>query len=186
MSEERKHRVCPVEHAGVLDIGLRKLFQDPQRILSPFVREGMAALDLGCGPGYFTLGLARLVGPAGRVTAADLQEGMLAKARSKLATAGLAERVSFHLGGADAIGLPPASRFDFALAFYMLHEVPEPLRFLGEVRSLLKPGGRFLAAEPKWHVTREAFQATIGLMTQAGFAVLAEPAIRFSRAVLLG
>jgi len=146
----------------------------------------MTVLDLGCGPGFFTLEMARLVGPAGRVTAADLQEGMLAKAKQKLAAAGLNDRASFHLCGAGAIGLPPAERFDFALAFYMLHEVPEPLRFLREVRSLLKPGGRALIVEPKWHVTRAAFQAAIGLMEQAGFAVLSQPAIRFSRAVVLG
>ncbi|MCU0276419.1 MAG: class I SAM-dependent methyltransferase [Acidobacteria bacterium] len=146
----------------------------------------MTVLDLGCGPGFFTLEMARLVGPAGRVTAADLQQGMLAKAEQKLAAAGLTDRASFHLCGAGAIGLPPAQRFDFALVFYMLHEVPAALRFLREVRSLLKPGGRALVAEPKWHVTRAAFQAAIGLMKQAGFVVLSQPPIRFSRAVVLG
>jgi ubiquinone/menaquinone biosynthesis C-methylase UbiE len=184
MSEEKKHHVCPAACAGALDFGLRKLLQDPQRILSPYVREGMAALDLGCGPGFFTPGLARLVGPQGRVTAADLQEGMLARARAKVSAAGTAAAVSFHRCGPDAIGLRDA--FDFVLVFWMLHEVPEPLRFLREVRSLLKPGGRALIAEPKWHVTREKFRAAVGLMQQAGLEIVAPAKIRFSRAVVLG
>ena len=92
MKTEKKHRVCPVEEAGMLEHPLRRLYESPKRILRPFVGEGMDVLDYGCGPGFFTLEMARRVGPAGRVTAVDLQQGMLDKAREKLERAGLAER----------------------------------------------------------------------------------------------
>lgn len=186
MNPEKQHRVCPVAKAGMLDHVLRKLIQDPARILRPHVREGMAVLDVGCGPGFFTLEMARLVGEGGRVTAADLQPGMLDLVRKKLAASGLAGRAAFHQCGADAIGLPAGNGFDFILVFYMLHEVPEPGSFLRELKSLLKPGGRVLVVEPRWHVGHGGFQDAIGLMKQAGFAVLAEPAVRLSRAVLIG
>jgi len=184
MNEEKKHRVCPVERAGVLDFNFRKLLQNPRTILPPYMQEGMTALDVGCGPGFFTVAMARLVGKTGRVVAADLQQGMLDKARKKIADAGLADVVTFHLCRPDAIGL--RETYDFILVFYMLHEVPDQARFLHEVRSLLKPGGKVLIVEPKFHVTQDDFLEAIGLMKQAGLTVLAEPRIRFSRTVVAG
>jgi hypothetical protein len=59
MKEEKKHRVCPVCMAASLDVGFRKLRQSPKKILGPYVKEDMTALDLGCRPGFFTMGLAR-------------------------------------------------------------------------------------------------------------------------------
>ena len=76
MSDGNK-RVCPVERAGSLDNRFRRWLQDPRKILSPHIKEGMTVLDLGCGPGYFTIDIAQMVGKSGRVIAADLQEGML-------------------------------------------------------------------------------------------------------------
>jgi ubiquinone/menaquinone biosynthesis C-methylase UbiE len=184
MDADKKHRVCPVEKAGVLDFAFRKLLQNPGRILGPYIREGMTVLDLGCGPGFFTLEMARLAGSSGKVIAADLQEGMLEKVKAKLQDNALAGRIRFHRSLADRIGL--AEKCDFVLVFYMLHEVPDQAQFLAEIRSLLNPGGKVLLAEPQWHVTRDEFQEAIGVMEQAGFTVLERPKIRFSRAVLLG
>lgn len=183
MSEERKHRVCPVELAGMLDHPLRRLCENPRRILRPFVSAGMRALDFGCGPGFFTQELARLVGPAGRVNAVDLQPGMLDRARGKLAAAGLEDRVTFALSRAAAIGAE--GLFDFALVFHVLHEVPDQARFLAELRSLLKPGGRALVAEPGFHVSRGEFAVALGLARRAGWNVGRGPRIPFSRTAIL-
>ena len=183
MSTEKKHSVCPVERAGALEFAWRKWLQNPNKILRPHIREGMTVLDLGCGPGFFTLEMARLAGNSGKVIAADLQEGMLNKLRAKIQHTLLATRVRFHQCLANKIGL--SEKFDFILVFYMLHEVPDPANFLAELRSLLKPGGRVLLVEPGFHVTRGEFQEAIGRMSQAGFDVVESPRIRFSRAVVL-
>ena len=183
MEADKKHRLCPVEHAGVLDFVFRRLLQNPRRILRPYVQEGMTALDLGCGPGFFTMEMARLVGQTGKVTAADLQQGMLAIVRKKTEHSVLAERVKLHLSRPDGIGL--AEKFDFILVFYMLHEVPDPLLFLLEIKNLLKASGSVLLVEPKWHVSRDEFLNSIGKMKQAGLAAAAEPKIRFSRTIVL-
>jgi ubiquinone/menaquinone biosynthesis C-methylase UbiE len=184
MSDEKKHSICPVEKAGILDFGFRRLLQNPGKILRPYVAAGMTALDLGCGPGFFTLEMARLVGPSGRVTAADLQEGMLGKLKAKIQGTALADRIRFHRCLPDRIGL--AEKFDFILVFYMLHEVPDQAGFIQEIASLLRPGGRILIVEPKFHVAQDDFQKSIGRMEKAGLSVLAEPGIRFSRAVVIG
>ena len=80
---DRNKRVCPVERAGGLDNRVRTLLQNPQKILGNYVKEGMTALDLGCGPGFFSIGMARIVGESGLVIATDLQEGMLQKLKMK-------------------------------------------------------------------------------------------------------
>ncbi len=55
MKEEKSKRICPVERAGGLDNSLRRLLQNPQRILRKYVHEGMTVLDVGCGPVSFQL-----------------------------------------------------------------------------------------------------------------------------------
>jgi len=183
MNPDKKNRICPVEKAGVLDFAFRRLLQNPGKILRPYVNEGMTALDLGCGPGFFTQEMARLVGSSGKVIAADLQQGMLDIVKAKLRNTAWADRIEFHQCLPDGIGL--AKKCDFVLVFYMLHEVPDQARFLAEIHSMLKPGGRVLLAEPKWHVTPKEFLYAVAVMEQAGFMVLERPDIRFSRTVVL-
>ena len=183
MKTEKKHRVCPVEEAGMLEHPLRRLYESPKRILRPFVGEGMDVLDYGCGPGFFTLEMARLVGPSGHVTAVDLQQGMLEKAREKIERAGLAERVKFHLCDADAIGL--AGGFHFILVFHVLHEVPDQRKLLREMKGLLKPGGRMLVVEPAFHISSAEFRGSLELVKQAGLEAGPGPRIPFSRTAVL-
>ena len=72
-----QHWVCPW-WLGYLCIGpIRRLQHDPARILAPYVSEGMTVLEPGPGMGFFTLELARIVGPAGRVIAVDVQPKMI-------------------------------------------------------------------------------------------------------------
>jgi len=74
---------------------------------------------------------------------------------------------------------------DFALAFYMVHEVPDGEALLRQVAECLRPQGRLLLVEPIFHVPRAAFEATLRAAERAGLRVVAHPRIRFSRAVLL-
>jgi 2-polyprenyl-3-methyl-5-hydroxy-6-metoxy-1,4-benzoquinol methylase len=73
----RDDHVCPWWMAWTFDNPLRKLYQDPERILGSFVRDGMTVADIGCGMGYFSVAMAKMVGPGGRVLSVDLQEKML-------------------------------------------------------------------------------------------------------------
>ena len=180
---DRDDRVCPVALASGLDSRFRRLLQNPRRLLEPYVREGMRVLDFGCGPGFFTLELARLAGPTGRVIAVDLQAGMLEKVRAKIHGTPLESRVVLHQCQPDAIGLSTPA--DFALAFYMLHELPDQAAFLTSVRRLLLPKGQLLIVEPPLHVSKAAFEATLRTARLAGFFVAARPRVTFSKAALL-
>lgn len=182
MPEQRK-QVCSVEHANLLDHRLRRWFQNPDKLLAPYVRAGMTVLDIGCGPGFFTRAAARLVGLSGHVVAADLQEGMLDKLRRSLAGTEIESRVLTHQCAPGRIGW--TTPVDFALAFYVVHEVPDARALFEELSALLKPGGRVLVAEPAFHVSAAAFAETLRTAHLAGFASADGPRIAFSRTVSL-
>lgn len=183
MSDNR-NRVCPVSLARSLDNRIRRLVQNPETILSPYATKGMTALDVGCGPGFFSTALAGLVGDSGRVIAADLQEGMLDKLRNKITGTELEKRIQLHLCKPDRIGLQEQA--DFILSFYMVHEVPDKAGFFKELFSILKPGGQFLLVEPKlFHVSRKAFGETLETAAAAGFQQAKGPKVRFSWSAIL-
>ncbi|OGU68487.1 MAG: methyltransferase type 11 [Stygiobacter sp. RIFOXYC12_FULL_38_8] len=165
--------ICSVELAGGLDNRFRRLFQNPQKILSLYLKEGQTALDVGCGPGFFTLDMAKLVGETGRVIGADLQEGMLSIVRGKVKGTELENRIVLHKCGQDKIGL--TDRVDFVLMFYMVHEVPNKNSLFSEIAKLLNPNGKVLLVEPPIHVSRAAFEETLQIARSCGLKVISRP-----------
>jgi ubiquinone/menaquinone biosynthesis C-methylase UbiE len=178
-----KTHVCPWWLIHTFDNPLRQLVQKPERILRDIVRPGDVCLDLGCGIGFFTIPLAQIVGLSGTVTAADLQPEMLAGVKRRAEKAGLLSRIRLHQ--VEPSGLPFEAEFDLALAFWMVHEVPDQESLLQQIGRALKPGGRFLLAEPKGHVRQAAFDRTVGRAEKTGFTKGRPLDIFFSRAVLM-
>jgi ubiquinone/menaquinone biosynthesis C-methylase UbiE len=166
---------CPWWIGLLLVSPLRRWLEDPVKILSPYAREGMLVLEPGPGMGFFTLELARLVGPRGRVVAVDLQEQMLASLRRRAVKAGLADRIGTRVCTPDDLGVADlAGRVDFVPVFHMLHEVRDQDAFLRAICAALKPGGRVLVVEPRGHVSSGAFVTSIERARRAGFEI-AEP-----------
>jgi ubiquinone/menaquinone biosynthesis C-methylase UbiE len=178
-----KNRVCPVERAGSLDNRFRRWLQNPRKILSPYIGEGMIVLDLGCGPGFFSIDIAQMVGKSGRVIASDLQEGMLQKLRDKIQGTELEERITLHKCQKNRIGV--SENVDFVLAFYMVHEVPNQEEFLNEIGSILKPNGQVLIVEPPFRVSKSAFEETIRKAQNAGFTLVERPKVLLSKTAVL-
>jgi ubiquinone/menaquinone biosynthesis C-methylase UbiE len=183
MEKMERNKVCSVESAGALDLRFRKLLHDPQKILKPYIKEGFTVLDVGCGPGFFSIEMAKMVGISGKVVAADLQQGMLEIVKKKVENTSLQNLIELHKCESNKIGL--TKEFDFILVFYMLHEVPNQTEFLKELHSLLKPNGRILIVEPKFHVTKKDFKNSIEIMKKIGFNVVEELNIFFSRSVVI-
>lgn len=183
MSRERG--VCPVELAGILDSRFRRILQNPAKILTPFVRENMHVLDLGCGPGFFTVEMASLVGAKGTVYAVDLQQGMLDRLKAKISTTDLADRIVLHQCQQHGLRLPAKSGFDFILAFYVVHEIHAKDQLFSELAEHLKFNGKILVVEPPFHVSKRNFREMIQLAAQAGLTVTDHPKILFSKTALL-
>lgn len=182
--DNERNRVCPVELADSLDNRIRKWLQNPTTILAPYVNAGMTALDVGCGPGFFSCELARMVGNRGKVIAADLQEGMLQKLSHKIAGTELAGRI--QLVKCDHNSINVSEKVDFILTFYMVHEVPDKASFFRQLSGILKDEGQLLIVEPKlFHVSRTEFESTIKVAESNGFRTFPGPRLLLSWSAIL-
>lgn len=183
----KQHRVCPWWLGYVLASPLRGLFENPNQIVEPYVRGGMTVLEPGPGMGFFTLPLARLVGPKGRVVAVEVQPRMLAGLKKRLAKAGLLERVDARLVRPESMQISDlAGTVDCVMALAVVHEMPSARDFFKETAAALKKSGRILLAEPTGHVTPADFEEELSLAAEAGLTLVERPVIRRSRAALLG
>ena len=179
-----KYRVCSVKLSHLLDIGIRRWLQNPKIILAPFVVEGMTVLDVGCGPGFFSIEIAKMVGNKGKVYSADLQEGMLQRLSHKIKGTDLEKRINLVKCDSDKINAP--GKADFILAVYIVHEVPDKKGFFKQLKDILNEKGQVLLVEPKLlHVSRKEFEATTSLAENIGFKIYPGPKLPFSWTALL-
>lgn len=178
--------VCPVWVGYLLASPLRKLFHSPRKILEPYVEKGMTVLDVGCAMGFFSLPIAELVGPDGKVICVDLQEKMIRSLDRRACKAGLGDRIETHVCRKDTLALDHIrDEVDFALLVAVIHEVPDPPRLFSEIHRMLKPNGRALVVEPKGYVSSKRFEKSVSIAVQNGFAVAQEPDIKRTHAALL-
>lgn len=175
--------VCPWWLAYTFDNPLRRLIHNPEKIVGPYLEEGMTAIDIGCGMGYFSLGMARLVGAKGRVISVDLQQKMLDKLKNRAEHTGIADRISVHLCKQDTLGV--SEEVDFVLTFWMVHEVPSVKLFFEQIHSILHANGKWLLAEPKLHTSLSDFDKTLSTATEMGLLVTERPVINISYAAVL-
>ncbi len=144
------------------------------------LRPGDVACDVGVGPGYFALRIARVVGASGRVHAVDVEPRMLEILARRAADAGLSNLrpILVPEGG---LGLPP-ERCAAILTVNTFHHFPDRPDVLARLASRLAPGGRLAVVDfhggelpvgppPDHKVAREVFLADA---TAAGLAVLRE------------
>jgi ubiquinone/menaquinone biosynthesis C-methylase UbiE len=182
-----QHRgVCPFWIGLLLASPLRRLVHDPVKILGPHVRTGMTVLDVGSAMGFFSLPLARLVAPDGRVLCVEMQERMLRVLERRARKSGVQDLIEARPCTQDSLGLHGLDgTVDFALVFAMVHEVPDPERLFAEILRAMKPGASLLMAEPKGHVRIEAFEASVSAAAKHGCSVAGTPRVRGCHAVLL-
>jgi ubiquinone/menaquinone biosynthesis C-methylase UbiE len=182
--EAERSRVCPVELAGSLDGRVRRWLQDPVKILFPFVKKGMKVLDIGCGPGFFSVEMAKMVGNFGKVISCDLQEGMLQKLRNKINGTELEDIITTVRCDKDNINVN--DKVDFILAFFVVHEVPDKNSLFRQMNNALENSGEVLLVEPKlFHVTGKEFKETTKIATDNGFTVSTGPKILLSWSAVL-
>lgn len=177
--------VCSHSHSFILDNFIRRFLQNPRKIVGEYIEKGDTIIDLGCGPGFFSIEMAKMVGRTGRVYSVDLQKEMLEKVREKAVQQGLLERIHLHECPQHTIGLETGIYADFVLAFYMVHETPDSRRLLKEVKGLLKKEGRFLIVEPTFHVSKKRFAQMRQEAETQGFSVIDTPARKGGRSLLL-
>lgn len=177
--------LCPPSVIKWLNSPIRKLIQNPRKIFRAYVRPGDTVVDLGCGGGFFSVALAEMVGTTGRVIAVDLQEKMLEITRKLARKKGILDRITLHRCEGNDLGLS-GLQVDFALAFYMVHEIPDRNRFLRQVIAILKPEAKFMIIEPAHHVKPKEYQQMLQEARSAGLKPVEPVKVALSRGMVLG
>lgn len=174
--------VCPWWVGYLLASPLRRLVEDPVKLLKPYVSRGMTVLDLGCAMGYFSIPAARLVGPQGRVVCVDVQERMIRALDRRARRKGLGDVIETRrctqqdLGIGDLHGCA-----DVAVAFHVVHETRSPDEFIAQCYEALRPGGKLLLVEPLAHVSAENRAKLFALPLVEGFTSGEDVAVRRSQ-----
>ncbi len=135
------------------------------RFALPYLKSGQRLLDIGCGPGTITVGLAAIVAP-GEVTGMDLAESQIALARERAAEHKL-QNTRFITGSVYEVPFPNET-FDVVFCHTVFEHLKEPVPAMREIRRVLKPGGVAALRCPDWggfvvHPLTPALQAGIDL-----------------------
>jgi ubiquinone/menaquinone biosynthesis C-methylase UbiE len=157
---------CPAALSWLVDNPLRRRYMRP--VLDRIgIRPGERVLELGPGPGAFTVDAALRAGPNGRLIAVDIQPEMIAQVDSRVQEAGLTT-VETHVASAHHLPLDEAS-VDRAFLITVLPEIPDPSRALVEVHRVMRPDGMLSVTEEFYDPDYLFLAETIRLVEAAGF-----------------
>ena len=138
--QDRGRRLFPPEELGVLEGADRDAWQKPDLIMDALrIGDGSVVADVGAGGGWFTVRLARRVGPNGKVYAEDIQPEMLAAIRRRVLREGFSNVLYVHGKTADP-GLP-ADALDAVLIVDAYHEIANPVNLLQHLGAVAQAGG---------------------------------------------
>jgi arsenite methyltransferase len=161
-----KSSPCPASLSWLVDNPIRRRYMRPvpERI---GIRPGERVLELGPGPGAFTVGAAQGAGVEGRLIAVDIQPEMIAQVERRVGNAGLTN-VETHVASAHHLPLDDES-VDRAFLITVLPEIPDPSRALAELHRVLRPGGTLSISEEFYDPDYLFLSETIRLVEAAGF-----------------
>jgi ubiquinone/menaquinone biosynthesis C-methylase UbiE len=134
---------------------LYSLFRDPYKALNAAgLKAGQKVLEVGCGPGFFTIPAARIVGEKGNAYALDINPLAVKRVQQKVEQAGVTNVQTIRADAART-GLPDQS-FDLIFLFGLAHPIGNTEDILTELHRLLKPAG-ILSIEGQLQPSRALF-----------------------------
>jgi ubiquinone/menaquinone biosynthesis C-methylase UbiE len=166
LAKGRRSAPCPASLSWIVDLPIRRRYMRP--VLDRVgIRPGERVLELGPGPGAFTVDAARRLQPDGKLIAVDIQPEMIAQVEKKVRRAGLTN-VETHVASAYELPVEDAS-VDRVFLVTVLPEIPDPVRGLREVYRVLKPGGVLSSTEEFLDPDYPRRKTTIAWAQAAGF-----------------
>jgi ubiquinone/menaquinone biosynthesis C-methylase UbiE len=138
----------------------------------------MTVLDIGFGNGYYSFGMAHLVGPRGRVIAVETESEKVASLRQKIAASQLDRRIEPRLCTAADLAVDDLNgQFDFALAFFVVHHADDVKALMIAVHRALTLAGTFLIVEPSHHASDSYCRSVEADAGAAGLSIAGHPKI---------
>lgn len=125
----------------VTDSRVRRFFTSPTKTVSKYVSRGSSVADLGCGPGFYTIPMAALAGPTGKVYAVDFDSRAIDRVAKKAAKGNLDGVIDARVGSASDLGHIPDRTVDFVFANGLLCCMKDHSGALTQIRRILKDGG---------------------------------------------
>lgn len=163
------NRTCPVWVGYLLASPIRKIWQNPEKMLKPYIQKGMNVLDIGSAMGFFSIPMAKMTGETGKVVCVDVQPKMLENLAQRAEKAGV-KNLEYRVSNKDSLCIESLKNsIDFALASAVIHEISHPEKALNEIGTAIKKNGKFYIAEPKGHVSEKLFEETVQLVVSLGF-----------------
>jgi SAM-dependent methyltransferase len=182
----RSHHTCPVWVGRLLASPLRRLVENPITLLGPYVAPGSIVIDVGAAMGFHSLDLARLVGSSGRVVSLDIQQAMLDGLMRRARRKKLDRIIETRLCSQERLGIEDLeSAADLVTLFNVVHEAAYPRRFLEQCAGALATNGHLFLVEPRGHVSRGDFDATVGAARSLGLIEQPSPRVWRSRSAVL-
>lgn len=183
---ETKSHVCPEWVGYIMASPLRKLQQNPNKMLSPYISEGMNILEIGPAMGFFSIPMAKMTGNKGRVYCIDIQDNMLKKLYQRARKASVDHIIETRLATANAMNIDNLKNtIDFTLLAYVVHEVPDQNKLFSAISEVMKENSNLLFIEPKGHVNTVKWDKSIAIATNQGFQISQNIKVTGSRAILL-
>ncbi len=165
----------------------RRVWQDPVKIAKDIgIGEGMTVADLGCGPGFFVLPIASMVGEKGKVYAVDADPAMLHHLRIGIERCGMdGKRVKVVEADISRTGIPSGS-VDVTLLANILHDVEDRKQFLKEVRRISKPEATVVDVDWRKVQSENGPPLGIRLSKEESMTLLSEGGFRVRRSIYAG
>jgi 2-polyprenyl-3-methyl-5-hydroxy-6-metoxy-1,4-benzoquinol methylase len=174
--------VCPSWLSVFLENGLRKKIHNPGKIVKEYIKPGSTVVDIGCGPGYFSIPMAEMTGKDGKVISVDIQEKMLHRIKNYAKRHNVDARI--RLTKCSEQDICVNEKADFILTFWMVHEVQDVKTFMDQIFKVMKPGSFYLLCEPKIHVSKKRYLEIISIASSAGLKEYKEEKIWGSRSMV--
>jgi ubiquinone/menaquinone biosynthesis C-methylase UbiE len=165
---------------------VRKLLHDPQKIILPFIEQGMKILEIGPGMGWFSLPIAHAVGPEGKLYAIDIQQRMLDGLHCRAERTGVASRIECRLS--DEVSLPIddlKETVSLTFAFAAVHEILYKDRLFQQIHTAMIPAGTMIMMDPERHCSRNDFEESIATAEACGFTARPGPELARYHSVVL-
>ena len=179
---QNKRMICPMQVAGLLDSKFRRFFHNPNEILNPFIKKNITALDIGCGPGVFSIEIAKLMEGTGKIISVDMQEGMLEIIKEKISGTIYEKNIVLHKCTQNSINVK--EKIDFLLLFYVIHEVPNKENLFNEILPLINKDGLIMIVEPGL-LSKKEFNWIVNFVKEKGFEEYKKLKILLSKGMVL-
>jgi len=167
-----KQHVCPVWVGYIMANPLRRLWENPEKILSPYIGKGIKILEVGPAMGYFSIPMANMTGMNGKVYCLDIQEHMLKKLDKRAKRKGVTNIIKSRLANQDSLNIKDlAETIDFTFLAYVVHEVPDRKKLFTEVAEAMKKNAKILFMEPKSHVKENDWLESLRFARESGFVL---------------